>query len=301
MNQDELKRTFRDATASPPPGSRERVWRALDAPVAPARRAWLIPIVACAAVVLLGVAALALRQRPTELRWNDPHTAVMWKAAHATFDVRSRHVTLESGEVALSSWGGPPLVLTAAGHTVRVEAGVAVVRLAGDSLKVSPVDGTIWFDDASMRVTDDSRMAAGELGVDVLKMESAIAQPRRLLSRADDFIAAREFDGAVAALATVAELGGLDAEVALYKQGELELRQLARPEAALVTFQAGETRFPGGALTQERQLSAIEACVKLEQWCAVRGRTESFLEKHADSERAAEVGALHDAALARCK
>ena len=298
MKQDELKRTFRDATVTPPLGSRERVWRGLEAPAAPRRQAWLTPVLATAAVLIVGVSLFALRSaRTSERTWNDSNSAVLWKSARASLDVPGRHVTLESGEVALSSWGAP-LALTAAGHTVRVEAGVAVVRVAGDSVKVDPVDGIVWFDGTSMRATAQSRGAAGPLGQGVLAMESALAQPRRLLARADDFIAERHFVGALETLSAVARLGGLDAEVALSKQGELELRELDRPEAALRTFEAGEARFPNGALTQERKLSAIEACVKLEQWPAVKGRTEAFLAAHAQSERGDEVRLLHATALA---
>ena len=299
MNHDELKRTFREATASPSPGSRERVWRALNTPASP-RPAFLVPAFAFAALFALTVTVVVLRSSKTSaLRWNDPNAAVLWSSAQASLDVPSRHVTVKSGEVAVSAWGGPPLVLTAAGHTVRVEAGVAVVRVAGDSVKVSPIDGAIWFDGTSMRANDESRLAAGELGLRVLELDSAVMQPRRMLARADDFVAARDFEAAVSTLSAVTELGTLDAEVALYKKGELQLRQLGRAEAALASFDDGEARFAHGALTQERQLSALEACVKLSRWSAVVARAEAFLTQHAQSERVDEVHLLHASALAQ--
>ena len=299
MNHDQLKRTFRDATGSPPPGSRERVWRALSTPAAP-RPAFLVPAFAFAAVFALTVTVVVLRSsRTSELRWNDPNTAVMWSSAQASLDVSNRRVTVKSGEVAVSAWGGAPLILTAAGHTVRVEAGVAVVRVAGDSVRVSPIDGAIWLDGTSMRASAESRTAAGGLGLKVLELDSAVMQPRRMLSRADDFVAAHDFEAAVATLSAVTELGTLDAEVALYKKGELQLRQLGRAEDALASFDDGESRFANGALTQERQLSALEACVKLSRWSAVVARADAFLAQHAESERVDEVRLLHASALAQ--
>lgn len=298
MNQDELKRTFRDATAVPPPGSSARVWRALQAPRAPRPSPMLIPAFVLSTALGIGIVALVVRVgRAEPLRWSDPHAAVLSTSARASFDVSTRRVTLKSGEVALSSWGGPPLILSTAQHTVRVEAGVAVVRVAGDSVTVSPVAGLVWLDESPVRASPESRRAAGPLGDEVLALESAAARPRRMLARADDLIAERQFDGAVQTLTAVAQLGGLDAEVALYKRGELELRALSRPEAALTTFEAGDARFSKGALSQERSLSAIEACVKLERWPSVLERTEAFLAQHADSERADELRLLHASAL----
>jgi hypothetical protein len=299
MNQDELKRTFKEATASPPRGSRERVWRALDAPPAPRRSLMLIPVFAAAVLVGVSVTALVLRPSSTDQRWNDSNAVVVWRAAHASLDVQNRQVTVKSGEVALSSWGGPPLELRAAGHTVRVESGVAVVLVAGASVTVSPIDGAVWFDGTSMHANAASRTAAGELGREVLELESAVARPRRMLARADESVAEKNFDAAVATLSAVAELGTLDAEVALYKKGELQLRQLGRPEAALDTFDDGEARFVDGALTQERRLSALEACVKLSRWSAVVSRADAFLARHSDSERVDEVRLLHAGALAQ--
>lgn len=299
MNQDELKHLFRDATSTPPPGSRERVWRALEAPRVPRSPLRMVPLFLAATAAVVALTLFVLQKPPAQLRWNDPHSAVLSANARASFDLPARRVQLESGEVALSSWGAP-LELLALGHTVRVEAGVVVVRVAGESVTVSPIAGVASFDGTTVQATAASRIAAGALGQEVLSLESATAQPRRMLSRADEFVAAHDFPGAVSTLSAVAQLGGLDAEVALYKKGELELRQLARPEAALSTFDDGDARFAKGALRQERQLSAIEACVKLERWAAVISRTEQFLQEHQDSERADELRQLRASALAAC-
>jgi hypothetical protein len=305
MNHDELKRTFQSATAAPPLGSRERVWRALEAPPARPSQLRLVPLFLAATVAGIALVFFVLRKpEPTRtvaaavpLRWSDPHSAILSATATTSFDAATRQLKLEQGEVALSSWGAP-LELFAAGHTVRVEAGVVVVRVAGASVEVSPVAGVSSFDGTAVRATSASRVAAGALGEEILGMESTTARPRRMLSRADEFVAERDFAGAVETFGAVAELGGLDAEVALYKKGELQLRELAEPEAALRTFDDGDARFARGGLQQERQLSAIEACVKLERWSEVRNRTQQFLAQHADSERAGELKVLHASARA---
>jgi hypothetical protein len=297
MTHDELKRTFREATASPPLGSRERVWRALETPPARPSPLRLVPLFVAATAVGLSLALFVLRKSPEPVQWSDPSSAVLATSARVSLDLPARRVKVESGEVAVSSWGAP-LELLAAGHTVRVEAGVVVVRVAGASVSLSPVAGVISFDGTSVRANEASRIAAGALGQQILGLESSTARPRRMLSRVDEFIAERDFTGAVETLGAVAQLGGLDAEVALYKKGELELRELDRPQAALQTFDDGDSRFSRGALKQERRLSAIEACVKLERWAAVMSRTEQFLAEHAQSERADELRLLHASARA---
>lgn len=300
MNHDELKRTFREGTAAPPFGARERVWRALEAPPAPRSQLRLVPLFVAATVLGVSLALFVLRKAPEQpqaLSWSDPHSAVLAASARASFELPTRKLSLRSGEVALSSWGAP-LELLALGHTVRLEHGVVVVSVVGDSVVVSPVAGAASFDGTTLRATASSRTAAGALGQEILALESTTARPRRMLSRAEEFIAERDFTGAVETLGAVAELGGLDAEVALYKKGELELRDLARPEAALRTFDDGDARFAKGGLQQERQLSAIEACVKLERWADVLSRTQQFLAQHAGSERADELKLLHASARA---
>lgn len=249
-----------------------------------------------AACVLLGVGAFAvLRPAKTSGQWNDEYSALVWNSAKV--ERQNRQVTLQSGELGVSSWGAP-FEVVAKGHTVRVEAGSGVVRVAGDSVTVDVAEGVLSFDGTLQSATRASKSAAGLLGSRVAELESVAARPRRLVARAEQAVSERRFEDAVDAFAAVATSGSLDAEVANYKQGELELRQLAQPARALATFEAGEQRFAAGALSQERQLSAIESCVKLERWDEVERRTAAFLVSHVESERRDEVKVLHARALA---
>lgn len=295
MTQDELKRAFRDATAQPPVGTRARVWRGILAKPAPRPRV-LLQVAAFATCIALGAGLFAvLRPVKTSGQWNDEYSALVWTSAKV--ERQNRQVALEGGELGVSSWGAPVEVV-AKGHTIRVEAGSGVVRVAGDSVTVDVTEGVLSFDGTLREATRASKDAAGSLSNRVAEIESAAARPRRLVARAERAVSERRFEDAVDAFAAVATSGSLDAEVANYKQGELELRQLGRPARALATFEAGEQRFTSGALRQERQLSAIESCVKLERWVEVERRTSAFLENHADSERRDEVKVLHATALA---
>lgn len=295
MTRDELKQAFRDGTATPPVGARERVWRELSAPRFNTQRTgWFGPALALCASMLVGVVVTraVLLPKATAGQWSDAHSVVVWTRADA--ERTERTVTLERGEVAVSSWGAP-VEIAAKGHVIRVERGVAVVRVAGDSVTAEVVDGVLSFD-------GETRLAGPRAGSSPLvatleALESPTARPQRLAARAERAVAERRFEDAARAFAEVASSGSLDAEVANFKKGELELRELSRPEVALATFEAGESRFPSGALTQERALSAIESCVKLARWSEVEQRTAAFLSGHADSERAEEVHLLHAQAV----
>jgi hypothetical protein len=294
MTRDELKQAFRDGTATPPPGARERVWRELSSPrVNPQRTGWLLPALAFCACVALGVVATrALLPRDTSAQWSDAQSAVVWTQARAARTERT--VTLERGEVAVSSWGAP-VEVAAKGHVIRVDRGVAVIRVAGDSVTAEVVDGVLSFDGETRQA--GPRPVSSPLLATLEALESPTSRPQRLSARAERALAERRFEDAARAFAEVASSGSLDAEVANFKKGDLELRELSRPEAALATFEAGESRFPSGALTQERALSAIESCVKLGRWAEVEQRTASFLSRHADSERSEEVHLLHARAV----
>lgn len=203
-----------------------------------------------------------------------------------------RHFLLERGELAVSSWG-VPVEVKAGGHVVVVEHGVALVRVAGESVTAEVVEGALWFDGEERT---NPRTPKTPLSQRAVQLEGPEARPARLSALAELAQSERRFEDAAKAWAEVASSGSLDAEVANFKQGELELRELNRPLAALATFEAGEARFPAGALTQERQLSAIESCLRLGQWAEVSRRTSAFLASHPGSERADELRRLHERA-----
>lgn len=297
MTHDEMTKSFREATKAPPAGAQQRVWRALQEPAAPRRSAW-VPVLALAASALVGVGVVKLVQsRTSSAEWSDERSAIAWSDARA--QRTERHVTLESGEVAVSSWGAP-VEVAARGHVVRVEAGVAVVRVAGDSVSAEVIEGSLLLDGAEHVAQAKSTVTSPALTA-LQQVESPALRSRRLLRRAERAITEQRFDDASGDLETVAASGSLDAEVANFKKAELELRRLGNPARALATLEAGEARFPSGALSQERQLTALESCAKLERWPEVERRATEFLAQHPDSERRAEIEALRDGARAQSK
>ncbi|MFZ5441398.1 MAG: tetratricopeptide repeat protein [Myxococcota bacterium] len=291
MTRDELKHAFREATASPPPFAKERVWQRLAEPRAP-RRSALFPALVLAASVLVGVVGTRVAlTRDSAGQWSEGRSAAVWTAARVE---RTGHtLVLERGELAVSSWG-TPVEVRAAAHRVVVERGVAIIRVAGDSVTAELVEGALLFDGETRTAPLVAKTALSE---QVVRLEPEETAGARLSARAERAEAEQRFEEAAKAWAELASSGSLDAEVANFKQGEVELRQLRRPEAALATFEAGEARHPAGALTQERQLSAIESCVALGRWPDVEARTSAFLTRHPRSERADEVRVLHARAL----
>jgi hypothetical protein len=253
------------------------------------------------AVSLLGgvVGTVAIQKKRAFFRMSDEYTALAWNGAAAEVDQDQEGLLrLRSGEVALSTWGRPWTV-DARGHVVKVEQGVVVVRLAGDSVVAEAVEGSFTFDGETHVAKGGT--APSPLVKAVLALESEGARARRLVQRAEQSVTEQRFADAVKDLEVVASSGTLDAEVANFKKAELELRQLGQPAVALQTLEAGEARFPSGALTQERRLSALESLVKLERWADVERNSTDFLSRFADSERAAEVRRLREDAQRRLR
>lgn len=291
---------FRSHTAAPPTGARERVWRQLEAPAQPQRRSAFVPVFALAASMLVGVGVVKLvqsRNAVSSERWNDERSAIAWDGAKAKLDKQTHAVTLEDGAVAVSSWGAPVNV-NARGHQVRIESGLALIQVAGDEVSAEAIEGALLFDGQLHTARTKSESASDTVKA-VLAIETESLRARRLVKRAEQSVSEQRFEDAVRDLETVASSGTLDAEVANFKQAELELRKLNRPESALKTLGNGDAKFPRGALSQERQLSEIESLVKLERWSEVELNTSTFLTRFADSERADEVRRLHDEAARR--
>ncbi|MFT3713959.1 MAG: hypothetical protein QM817_40375 [Archangium sp.] len=297
MKHEELTQAFRDQTASPPVGAKERIWRGLEQPRPAARRSPLVPVFALAASMVLGIAVVKLVQsrRATSEHFRTDRTAILWNDARAKLDAPN-HVTLETGAIAVSAWGNA-VEIAARGHVVKIDAGLAVVTVANDSVTAEAVEGTLSFD--GQPHVARSATAPSSLVTAVLALESDTMRARRLVRRAEQSVSEQRFEDAVKDLDTVASSGTLDAEVANFKKAELELRRLNRPEAALATLAIGDAKFATGALAQERQLTLIESLVKLDRWADVERNTSTFLTRFADSERADEVRRLHEDAARR--
>jgi hypothetical protein len=300
MSDVDWRRDYRQATEAPPVGAKGRVWRAMTAP-RPASRRWLMPAFggAMAAGVLL---VLAVWPRAvSEARAGEGFAYV---ATAATFSREGRHLSLEAGRLATSVWGAPVQVHVR-GRRVEVEAAIAVVEVAGDQVRVLPVDGSVLVDGERVFATPATRAQAGEMGA-LTALEPPDAPLTRAEARAAVALEAGAWPDAAAALSEVAASTSLRAEVALVKRGELELRRLAAPAKARATFDEAAARFPAGSLAMERSLSALEAAAALADWPDVDRRARAFEASFPTSERLDEVRraralalyGLHDVARA---
>lgn len=288
---------FREETATPPLGARERVWRSLERPKAAHRSRTLALTVAFALSALIGIGTVQLlKPHERAFDFHDEHSSVV--AEHAVIEHENNRFTLHRGTVAVSSWGAPIEVISN-GHSITVESGLIIVRVAGEQIEVEIFSGTALVDSERREARGSGSPSA--LLEAVKSNESPRARQARSLAEADRAADESRFTEAVQRYAEVASSGSLDAEVANYKQAELELRELKNPARALELFRDGDARFPRGALSQERALSAIESCVRLAQWPSVAERTADFLITFPESERRAEVQKLHDDALAQKK
>ncbi|MCA2981848.1 MAG: hypothetical protein INH41_00830 [Myxococcaceae bacterium] len=278
------REAYRQATERPPPGAKARVWRAMAAPPRGDGRRWWAPAFA-AAMATGALLVLALWPKPvTGSALGDGYALF---ARGATYSVEGRQVSLRRGRLAVSVWGAP-LRVDAGGQRVEVESAVAVFEMAGEQMRVLPVDGVVLVEGARVRATSVSRTAAGDVGP-LLALEPAEAPLSRAEVVAAAAVEAGAWDEAVAAYALVAASTSLRAEVALLKRGELELRQLSAPARARATFDEAASRFPTGALALERSLSALEAAAALSDWSDVDRRAQAFEATFPASERLAEV------------
>ncbi|MFO0598104.1 MAG: hypothetical protein U0228_22570 [Myxococcaceae bacterium] len=292
---DTAVKAFRDATATPPPFAKERVWTALNEPPRRSRSA-LVPALALVASVTVGaIATQAYRAtRTTSEQWSDDQSAIAWVDAKATRHERS--VVLERGELAVSSWGAP-IEVRAGGHVFQVEGGVAVIRVAADSATAEVIEGAVLVDGKAELARPGT--APSPLVAAVESLESKPARSRRLLRRAELALSENRVTAAVEDLGEVASSGTLDAEVANFRRAELQLRRLDDAAGAVQTLEDGERLFAHGALSQERELTQLEALAKLERWVRVVAVCDAFLERHPGSERAKEVRALRAMAVER--
>lgn len=285
------RKDYRDETEAPHPAVKERVWRSLEG--GPRKRT-------NGARVALGLAAVAA-MAVLAFVWLRPRTVshsadgFAYVATSARFEEQSRQLVLRSGRLEVSSWG-TPVVVTAGSTRVDVESAVAVVEVAGEHVIVRAAEGTVLIDGVRQTATPQSRTEAGSLTT-LEALEPSDARVLRAEAAAETASREHRWADAKVALDVVAGSSSLRAESALLKRGELELRQLRDPAAALVSFDEGDARFPAGALAMERSLSALEASVARAQWNDVEARSDRFLTRFPQSNRRAEVLTVRASAL----
>jgi len=297
MTEKDWCKDLREATARPPAGARERVWRRLDSASRVGTGSRAVRWVLATATVLAVAAGVALVRRPqgTSAQFVDAGVAAVQRQARLE-RTSPREWTLREGSLAVSVWG-EPVTIHAGTRTVKVEAAQAWLQVAGDRVDVVANDGVIWVDSEALAPRPgQQRPPALE---SLAALEPAEAKAVRRLAEAQDAVANSDWPRAVRALDVVAHTSALRAEAALLQKGELELRQLHDPAGALATFGEGDARFPTGSLSVERALSGIDAAVALERWDDVVGRASRFLEAFPTNERVDDVRATQAATLLR--
>jgi len=285
MTPQQLTDQLRAATAQPPPGSRERVWRRLRRPAPTPTSRYVL---AFAAMLALGVVAARLAVGHPEPTVVTRDRAVLVELPGARL---TPPATLEEGTLLASTWG-EPLDLTAAGHALHAEGAVFAVRVLGTALELEVREGVVLLDGARLEAPARWPSAAATPATSfaaLVAVEPPQARDERQWVLAEDAVAQGALDQAVARFAALGRGDGLKAEAALLRQGQVELWNRHQPAAAVKTFDALRARFPAGSLRQEADLSTLEAAVQQADWPRARALSADFLARFAHSERRSEV------------
>ena len=289
MNQTDAVQLLKEETAEIPAGARERVWRRLGSE-RPARSTplWFkgLAFAACTAAGFAVVSSLSVPAAPTQFKFDRAVASALGTVSRDPAGV----LHVQAGEVLASTWGAPGIKLVAGSNQVEAEAAIFAVDVAAHSVFVDVNEGEVRIN--GERVEAGHRWPKGAVVAHdfspVIRLEPARAAEERGWALAELDVDSGRYPQA---LKRFDALGGqgLRAEAALLKKGELQLRQLKSPAAALATFQDARRRFPTGSLGQEVSLSSLEAMLALEQWSAARVTAKDFLTRFPDSERQVEV------------
>lgn len=255
----------RQASATVPVGARERVWRRLQTRPAAATPSWVkgLAFVACTAAGFAVVSSFSARPAA-------PVVAPVVASSVEGAAVRGADGVYALGVGQTRVAARTPVVLQANGHRIESEAALFTIDVAANAVTVDVRDG-------SVRIDGERVLAGKRWNTPTEDQEWKLAEQS---ARTGDYPqAVKRFD---------ALSGGLRAEAAILRKGELQLRELASPADALKTFDRGLERFPKGSLTQELALSSIEATLALGHWSDARARSADFLGRFPQSER------LHD-------
>ena len=288
MNQADAIRMAKDGSADVPAGARERVWRRLGTKPTASSPLWArgLAFAACVAAGFAVVSSFTTSAAPTVVTG---HTSIAVATGELT--VGSDGVLhLNKGQVLVSSWGAPGVQIVAVQHRVEAEVAVFSVDVAAQALTLDVREGAVRID--GERVEAGRHWPAGPAAArdysPVTNLEPARAKEDRAWSLAEGAVRNGDYPQALERFDALGG-GGLRAEAALLKKGELQLRQLSAPQAALSTFDEALKRFPSGSLTQEIALSSLEATLALEKWSDARARANDFLTRFPQSERLLDV------------
>lgn len=286
-NQTEAISLAKEATALVPAGARERVWRRLGARPAPSTPGWVkgLAFAACAGVGFLVVSALTPPAAPLAVFSAESSVAV----GSATRDADGV-LHLGDGHLLVSSWSAPAVQIVALQHKIEAETATFAVNVAAQSVTVDVHDGEVQVN--GERVEAGRRWPKGSaVAIDyapVTRLEPARAGEDRAWALAERAARAGDYPRALVRFDALGG-GGLRAEAALLRKGELQLRQMKSPAEALATFEGALRRFPSGSLTQELALSSLEATLALEKWSEARAHAAGFVARFPQSERLLDV------------
>ncbi len=285
MNQLDALRIAKEASAEVPAGARERVWRKLGTRPAP-NRVWMrgLAFAACTAAGF-AVASFFLAAPATTVFTTAGSTAssrgTLTRSADGVLHV-------EEGRARIASFSGPGVTVIAGAHRIEAQVAVFAVDVAGQSITVDVREGSVRIDGERVDAvalwpgSGPARSHTGDLTQPPPTSEDRAWALAEKASRQGDYAAAMKQYEALGG-------GGLRAEAALLKKGELQLRQLKSPAKALSTFDEAVRRFPEGSLTQELALSSLEASLALEHWADARARAAEFQKRFPESERLLDV------------
>ena len=289
MNQADAIRVAKEGSAEVPAGARERVWRSLGTkPAAATTPVWVkgLAFAACAAAGFAVVSSFVSAPTPTVVTGQ---TSVAVAEGELTVG-NDGALHLNKGKLLVSSWAAPGVRIVAVQHRVEAEVAVFSVGVAAQALTVDVREGAVRID--GDRVEAGRRWPAGPAVAQdytpVTRLEPVRAPEVRAWALAEGALQQGDYPQALQRFDALGGIG-LRAEAALLKKGELQLRQLGTPAAALATFEQALQRFPAGSLTQELALSSLEATLALEKWTDARARASDFLIRFPQSERVLDV------------
>ena len=192
------------------------------------------------------------------------------------------------------------VAVEASGVGVNVSSGTVEVREAGSPrLLARLTPGEAWSSEAG---SGEAAAPAPAPRVQLTTVRLRKPPPRRVASVAGreaertldqaGELRRRDPQRALAMYRRMLAGGGPLAEIAQYEIGVIEDEDLRNPRQAVATWDRYRTRYPGGLLRTEADLSVIEALSRVGEQGRALTEARDFLQRHPNSERRSEVARL---------
>jgi ferric-dicitrate binding protein FerR (iron transport regulator) len=192
------------------------------------------------------------------------------------------------------------VAVEASGVGVSVSNGTVEVREAGSPRTLARLTpGEQWSSEVEAPATPPAALPAPRASAPLRKPQphprrvAAVAgrEAERTLDQAGE-LRRRDPRRALAMYRRMLAAGGPLAEIAQYEIGVIEDEDLRDPRQAVVTWDRYRTRYPGGLLRTEADLSVIEALSRTGERGRALAEAREFLTRHPNSERRSEVARL---------